>query len=60
MYTIDVDTPAISVYGYSILVAIGSGLTYQSGDAITSVKVALKGGFPKDIRGVVSLQNLHR
>jgi hypothetical protein len=58
MFTVTIDTPAANVYGYSVLLAIGSGLNVNTGYTIAGIKVALKGGSPKDIQSAISLQNL--
>ncbi|MCJ1411563.1 hypothetical protein MMC19_005653 [Ptychographa xylographoides] len=53
MYTITADSPIAHIYGYSILIALGSGPTLQTGYAVATVKVA-----PKDISNAISLQNV--
>ncbi|KAF7590324.1 hypothetical protein BBP40_002974 [Aspergillus hancockii] len=58
MYTVNIDTNAGKVYGYSILLAVGSGLTFQSGYALAGIKVSLKGWSGKDVQSAVSLQNV--
>ncbi|KAK9244231.1 major facilitator superfamily domain-containing protein [Lipomyces tetrasporus] len=58
MYTVHIDTNAGRVYGYSILLAVGSGLTFQSGYALAGIKASLKGWSGKDIQSAVSLQNI--
>lgn len=58
MYTVNIDTNAGSVYGYSILLAIGSGLTFQAGYTLAGIKVSLKGWPGKDIQMAISLQNI--
>ena len=58
MYTIKISSPSGNVYGYSVLIAIGSGLTYQAGYAVAGVKVSLKGWSSKDVQSVMSLQNI--
>lgn len=58
MYTVKISSPSANIYGYSVLLAIGSGLTYQAGYAIAGVKVSLKGWSDKDIQSAISLQNI--
>ncbi|KAF2846067.1 putative efflux pump antibiotic resistance protein [Plenodomus tracheiphilus IPT5] len=58
MFTINIDSPAANIYGYSVLLAIGSGLTFQAGYAIAGVKAAQKGWSGTDIQSAVSLQNI--
>jgi hypothetical protein len=41
MFTVDAHTSPARVYGYSMLVAIGTGLTAQSAYSVTPVKVAM-------------------
>lgn len=58
MYTIDIKSPSGYIYGYSILLAIGSGSMFQAGYSIAPVKASLKGWTAQDIQGAVSLQNI--
>lgn len=58
MYTVDIDTHAGNVYGYSILLAVGSGLTFQAGYTLAGIKPSLKGWSAKDVQGAISLQNI--
>lgn len=58
MYTVKTSSPSANIYGYSVLIAIGSGLTYQAGYAIAGVKVSLLGWSGKDIQSAISLQNI--
>ena len=39
MYTVDLDTSVSSIYGYSVLLGIGTGMYAQAGFAIAQVKV---------------------
>jgi hypothetical protein len=57
MSTITATTPVGNVYGYSVLVGIGSGLTIQCGYSVATVKVAMN-GHPEDVPNAVSLQNV--
>jgi hypothetical protein len=57
MYTVKSTTPAANIYGYSILIAVGSGLTIQAGYSIATVKVAHKGN-TSETQNAVSLQNI--
>jgi hypothetical protein len=58
MFTVKIATPAANVYGYSVLLAIGSGLTFNAGYTISGIKTAMKGSPPKDVQSAISLQNL--
>lgn len=58
MYTVKISSPSGNIYGYSVLIAVGSGLTYQAGYAIAGVKVSLKGWSSKDVQSAMSLQNI--
>jgi len=44
VYTVTINTPAANVYGYSVLLAIGSGFTFQAGYAMAGVKIGTKNG----------------
>lgn len=57
MYTVNSHTPAANIYGYSVLLAVGSGLTIQAGYSVATVKVAAK-GHEEDVQNAVSLQNV--
>src|ERR1700744_73597 len=58
MYTITASSPLSNIYGYSILLALGSGLTFSLGYAIAGIKAAQKGWSAKDVQDAVSLQNV--
>jgi hypothetical protein len=58
MYNVRTDTSPGNVYGYSILLAVGSGLTFQAGYTLAGVKVSLKGWSVKDVQSAISLQNI--
>jgi hypothetical protein len=58
MFTITIDSPAANIYGYSVLLAMGSGLTFQAGYAIAGVKASQKGWSGTDVQSAVSLQNI--
>lgn len=58
MYTIQTDSSPGKVYGYSILIALGSGLTFNAAYAIAGIKAAQKNWSQKDIQSAVSLQNV--
>ena len=53
MYTITASSPIAHIYGYSVLIAIGAGITLQIGYSISTVKVAAH-----DITNAISLQNV--
>lgn len=46
-------TPAAHIYGFSVLMAVGTGITMQLGYAVASLKVP-----PADILSAISLQNV--
>lgn len=46
-------TPAAHIYGFSVLMAVGTGITMQLGYAVASLKVP-----PSDILSAISLQNV--
>jgi hypothetical protein len=46
-------TPVAQIYGFSILMAIGTGMTVQLGYAVASLKVA-----PSEVFGAINLQNI--
>ncbi|KAF2167844.1 hypothetical protein M409DRAFT_53803 [Zasmidium cellare ATCC 36951] len=56
MLTVDINTGAGNIYGYSVLIAIGSGLTIQTGYAVATMKRGLD-GYPEDVPNVVAFQN---
>ena len=58
MFTVTIDTPAANVYGYSVLLAVGSGLTFNAGHTIARIKTAMKGASPNDIQSAILLQTL--
>ncbi|KAF2137753.1 uncharacterized protein K452DRAFT_235265 [Aplosporella prunicola CBS 121167] len=58
MYTVTLNTRPANVYGYSVLLAIGSGLTFQAGYAIAGVKVSHKGWSGTDVQSAITLQNI--
>jgi hypothetical protein len=51
-------TPIANIYGYSIILALGAGLTIATGFSVAAIKVSLKNGSPKDIGSAVAVQNL--
>jgi MFS family permease len=53
MYTVNLDTTTSAIYGYSILIAIGSGLTQQLGYSIAPAKVK-----PTEIPAAVGFINV--
>lgn len=46
-------TPTAQIYGFSVLMAVGTGITMQLGYAVASLKVA-----PADILSAINLQNV--
>ena len=48
MHTVDANTTTKAIYGYEVLIAIGSGLTMQTGYSIAVAKVK-----PSEIQGVL-------
>jgi len=57
MLTVHPSTPVANTYGYSILLAVGSGLTIQAGYSIASVKAGNKGN-ASNLQSAVTLQNI--
>jgi hypothetical protein len=57
MFTVHVETAPAKVYGYSILLAIGSGLSSQAGYAIAGIKMTSKGWPAVDVQRSISSQN---
>lgn len=57
MYTVNVNTAPAKIYGYSILLAVGSGLSSQAGYAIAGIKIASKGWPVIDVQRSISAQN---
>ncbi|MCJ1397467.1 hypothetical protein MMC11_000660 [Xylographa trunciseda] len=53
MYTITASSPSAHIYGYSVLIAIGAGITLQTGYSISTVKVDVH-----DITNAISLLNV--
>lgn len=58
MYTVSLDSPPSHVYGYSVLMAMGAGLTLNSGFAISGIDMSNRGGSAQNINDVVTLQNI--
>jgi hypothetical protein len=57
MYTVHINTASAKIYGYSILLAIGSGLSSQAGYAIAGIKITSKGWPTIDVQRSISAQN---
>lgn len=57
MYTIDHNTPIAHVYGYSILLGVGVGISFNAGYTISAVKASLQGHSPTDVGNCVSFMN---
>jgi hypothetical protein len=58
MFTITLDSPAPHIYGYSVLIAFGCGMSFNLGYTVAGVKMALKGGSAHDVNLVVTMQNI--
>jgi hypothetical protein len=58
MYTIDIHSAPGKVYGYSVIIALGSGLTFQAAYTIAALKAQSANMSAKDIQSAVSLQNI--
>lgn len=62
MHTVASPSPVRNIYGYSVLLAIGSGLTTNAGFTVAGVKASLanwpESSRGKDINSAVSLQNI--
>ncbi|KAL7786456.1 MFS general substrate transporter [Trichoderma afarasin] len=57
MYTVHMNTASAKIYGYSILLAIGSGLSSQAGYAIAGIKITSKCWPTLDVQRSISAQN---
>lgn len=53
MYTVDANTSASSVYGYSVLLAMGGGSATQAAYSVAAAKVA-----PKDVPAAIGFINI--
>ncbi|KAI9684601.1 MAG: hypothetical protein M1822_005689 [Bathelium mastoideum] len=58
MYTVRTDTSAAKIYGYSLLLGTGTGLSFQSAYTVGPVKTFMKTGSGADIQHVISMLNL--
>ncbi|KAH8645845.1 major facilitator superfamily domain-containing protein [Tricladium varicosporioides] len=58
MYTVTINTPKANIYGFSVLLAVGAGLTFQAAYAIAGVKIAVKGGPIVDVQSAISIVNI--
>ncbi|KAF4635521.1 hypothetical protein G7Y89_g2577 [Cudoniella acicularis] len=58
MYTVSPGTSLSNIYGYSILLAVGAGLTFQIGYSVAAVKAAQQGYSAKYIQGTIPMQNV--
>ena len=58
LFTVSIHTNPGNIYGYSVLVAIGSGLTCSTGYSIAGIKASLKGGLAVDVQSATSMQNI--
>ena len=58
MYTVETNTSVAKVYGYSLLLGTGTGLSFQSAYTVGPVKTFMKTGSGLDIQRVISMLNL--
>jgi hypothetical protein len=58
MYTIDIHSAPGKIYGYSVIIALGSGLTFQAAYTIAALNAQSANLSAKDIQSSVSLQNV--
>jgi hypothetical protein len=58
MFTVSTDTPKASVYGFSILLGAGAGLTFQVGYSIGGLKTMMRTGSGLDVQYVISMLNI--
>ncbi|KAF2493696.1 putative efflux pump antibiotic resistance protein [Lophium mytilinum] len=58
MTTVTISSPASALYGYSVIVALGTGLTFNIGYSVVGIKAAKKGWSGKNVQDAVSLQNI--
>ncbi|KAK7408025.1 hypothetical protein QQX98_009798 [Neonectria punicea] len=58
MFTVDTNTTMVSVYGYSILLGTGTGMTFQAGYTVGGVKTMMRTGSGLDVQRAISTLNL--
>ena len=58
MFTVGIDTSMADVYGYSILLGAGTGMTFQVGYTVGGVKTMMRTGSGLDVQRVISMLNL--
>ncbi|KAK4973105.1 hypothetical protein LTR42_006399 [Elasticomyces elasticus] len=58
MFTVSVGTAKANIYGYSLLLGAGAGLTFQGAYTVGSVRIMMKTGSGLDVQRVISMLNL--
>lgn len=58
MFTVGTNTSMASVYGYSILLGAGTGMTFQAGYTVGGVKTLMRTGSSLDVQRAISMLNL--
>ncbi|KAK3624953.1 hypothetical protein LTR22_023776 [Elasticomyces elasticus] len=58
MFTVSVGTAKANIYGYSLLLGAGAGLTFQRAYTVGSVRIMMKTGSGLDVQRVISMLNL--
>jgi hypothetical protein len=58
MFTVGSDTPKANVYGYSVLLGIGTGLSFQAAYTVGGVRTMMRTGSGLDVQRVISMLNL--
>lgn len=58
MFTVGTNTPKGNVYGYSILLGAGTGLTFNAGYTVGGVKTMMRTGSGLDVQRAISMLNL--
>jgi hypothetical protein len=58
MFTVSIDTHVANVYGYSILLGVGTGLIFNAGYTVGGVRTMIRTGSGQDVQRVMSMLNL--
>ncbi|KPM45833.1 hypothetical protein AK830_g685 [Neonectria ditissima] len=58
MFTVGTNTSMANVYGYSILLGAGTGMTFQAGYTVGGVKTMMRTGSGLDVQRAISMLNL--
>jgi hypothetical protein len=58
MFTVGTDTAKAHVYGFSVLLGAGTGMTFQVGYTVGGIKTMMRTGSGLDVQRVISMLNL--